>query len=168
LFSKQLNGKCQATINDHIIILLFISLVLGVVGCDAQMIAEIGGTPPAQSSKYLTSIGSGLGINKNTREADAYIYLELKNDIPKPAYLRICFETPEGLKTVEHQITSAEYTKGIVYARSPVAAGWKPAGYLIDVGVFVDKDYTQKADALRQPWRNYFDIEKTLGSPIAP
>lgn len=124
------------------------------------MVANLGGTPRAVTTKYFSIYGCGNAINVYTHKVNSYITMGIKPNTPKPLYLQVTFETPEGEKVVKHQVTKEEFTKALIDIKGPPVEGWKLGAYKTSVNVYSDLGHTNQIDTFTQPWRYYVDLEK--------
>lgn len=144
---------------------LLLCSVVSAVGCN-QMLAELGGTPNPESSKFFTASACGARMNAKLGTIHSYILLDVHENAPKPLYLAVAFETPEGIKTVNHQLTEEEYSKKSVMVMSAPAKGWKMGAYTVSASVYSDESLSNLIDKLVQPWRNHYDLDMVLSGKM--
>ena len=126
------------------------------------MLAQLGGTPNPESSEFFTASACGAQMDTKLGTINSYILLNVRENARKPLYLAVAFETPEGIKTVNHQITEEEYAKKSVMIPSPSAKGWEMGAYTVSVSAYSDESHSNLVDSLVQPWRNHYDLDKVL------
>jgi len=119
---------------------------------------ELGPLPDNASSRYLTTLSTG--VNTNTREMNAQFVLRLQanRDLPVGAYVEVHFPDPAGRGNQDVTGMALEKPRADMLFLSPGSKGFRCMNYEVEVLVFGDESKTALLGTHRQTIQSRLDM----------